>query len=70
MGEIIPVVDRIQARRRRHQEACAQRCVEIIELNLRLALDAFDTAPPHERPHYARRIRVLGELLEYSVRVL
>ena len=70
MAEIIPVVDRIRARRRQHQEACAQRCIEIIELNLRVALDGFDSAPPEERPHYARRVRILGELLEYSVRAL
>ena len=42
----------------------------IIELNLRLALELFDAAPPAERPLYARRVRHLSLLLEYAVNVL
>ena len=33
--------------RRQDEHATATRCVEIIELNLRLALELFDAAPPH-----------------------
>jgi hypothetical protein len=69
MAVIIPFQDIVRARRREEERACAERCVEIIELNLRLALEMFDAAPAAERPLYARRVRQLGVLLEYAVNV-
>ncbi|MFI5366680.1 MAG: hypothetical protein ACHQ4J_13770 [Candidatus Binatia bacterium] len=69
MAVIIPFQDIVRARRREAERACAERCVEIIELNLRLALERFDVAPAAERPLYARRVRQLGLLLEYAVNV-
>jgi hypothetical protein len=70
MAVVIPFQDIVRARRREQERACAQRCVEIIELNLRLTLEMFDTAPPADRPVYARRLRHLSTLLDYAVRVL
>jgi len=70
MAVVIPFQDIVRARRREEEHACAERCVELIELNLRLALEMFDTAPPAERPLYARRLRQLSLLLEYAVDVL
>jgi len=69
MAEIIPFTDLVRARRRDRERQSAQHCVELIELNLRLALDRFTTASPREQSLWARRVRVLSELLEYAVRV-
>lgn len=70
MAVIVPFQDIVRARRRAEERACTARCVEIIELNLRLALELFDTAPAAQRVVQARRVRQLGELLEYAVRLL
>ena len=70
MALVIPFQDIVRARRREQERVCAERCIEIIELNLRLALDMFDLAPPAERPLHARRVRQLSALLEYAVHVL
>jgi len=70
MGVVVPFQDIVRARRREQERICGERCVEIIELNLRLALEAFDTAATTERPVYARRVRQLSALLEYAVHVL
>ena len=35
MAVVIPFQDIVRARRRAAEQACAERCVEIIELNLR-----------------------------------
>ena len=70
MAVVIPFQDIIRARRRAEEHACAERCVEIIELNLRLALEMFGAAPAAERALYARRVRQLSLLLEYAVDVL
>ncbi len=69
MAVIVPFQEVVQARRRAHERACHEHCIDIIEANLRLALDGFDAAPAHERPVYARRIRHLSTLLEYAVQV-
>jgi hypothetical protein len=68
MAEVISFADVIRARRRARAREHGQRCVELIELNLRLALESFAAAPEDERLIRARRIRVLGELLEYALR--
>ena len=70
MAEIVPFQDIVRARRREQERAIAERCVEIIEINLRWSLELFDAAAPQERETYARRVRHLGELLEYAVRCL
>jgi hypothetical protein len=70
MAVVIPFPDIVRARRRAEEHACAERCVEIIELNLRLALEMFDSAPATERGLHARRVRQLSLLLEYAVEVL
>ena len=70
MAVVVPLQDIVRARRREQERACSERCVEIIEANLRLSLDLFDTAPPEERPVYARRVRQLSALLEYAVHLL
>lgn len=70
MAVVIPFQDIVRARQREEERACGERCVEIIELNLRLALEMFDAATPAERALYARRVRQLGLLLEYAVEVL
>jgi hypothetical protein len=70
MAVVIPFQQIVLARRRGEERACTERCVEIIEVNLRAALDAFHAAPAEERPIYARRIRHLGALLDYAVDIL
>ena len=70
MGVVVPFQDIVRARRRAQERACAARCIEIIELNVRVALEMFDAASPAERPLYARRVRQLSALLEYAVHVL
>jgi hypothetical protein len=69
MAVIVPFQEVVQARRRAHERACHERCIELIEANLRLALEGFDAAAAHERPIHARRIRHLSMLLEYAVQV-
>jgi len=70
MGVVVPFEDIVRARRRAQERTCTERCIEIIELNVRLALEMFDAAAPAERPIYARRVRQLSALLEYAVHVL
>jgi hypothetical protein len=70
MAVVIPFQDIVRARRRAQERACAQRCVEIIELNLRLTLEQFEAAAPAEQAVYARRVRHLSALLDYAVQVL
>ncbi len=70
MAVVIPFQEIVHARRRQQERACAERCIEIIESTLHLALHMLDTAAPAERPLYARRVRQLGELLEYAVQTL
>jgi transcription elongation GreA/GreB family factor len=68
MAEIIPFRDIVHARRRDQQRALTRQCIALLEANLQLAVAAFTAAPQEERAHCARRIRILGELLEYAVR--
>jgi hypothetical protein len=69
MAEIIAFADIVAARRRAYSQACTQACIDLIEVNLRLALEHFVAADLAERPLRARRIRVLSELLEYALHV-
>jgi len=70
MALVIPFEDIVRSRRRQQEHAYTERCIEIIELNLRVALEHFDAAAPAERSVYARRVRQLSTLLEYAVEVL
>jgi hypothetical protein len=70
MAVVVPFQDIVRARRREHERACTERCIEIIEANLRLSLELFDTAPHAERLVHARRVRQLSALLEYAVHLL
>ena len=70
MAVIIPFQDLVRARRRQLERAYTERCIELIELALDLAVDMFDTAPPYERPLYAHRMRQLSELRDYAVQTL
>ncbi len=70
MAVVIPFQDILRARRRQAARADAEHCLEMIESTLRLSLDMLEVAAPEDRPVYARRIRQLGELLEYAVQTL
>ncbi len=68
MGEVVSFRDFAQTRRRRRQEEQMRECVRILELNLQLAFALYEIAPAEERPHRARQIRQLAEVLDYAVR--
>jgi hypothetical protein len=70
MAVVVPFQDIVRARRRQQERVYAERCIEIIEASLHVALEMFHAAPPAERPLYARRARQLSALLEYAVHVL
>jgi hypothetical protein len=70
MAVVIPFQDIVRARRRQQERACTERCIEIIESTLHLALYRLEAAEPEDRPLFARRIRKLSELLEYAVQTL
>ncbi|MBP1684362.1 MAG: hypothetical protein H6Q33_505 [Deltaproteobacteria bacterium] len=70
MAVVISFQEFARARRRQEERACAARCVEILESSLCLALFRLDTAPPEDRPLYAKRVRQLSELLEYAGQTL
>ena len=70
MAVVIPFQDVLRARRRQEERACAERCVHILQSSLHLTLAMMESAAPHERTIYARRVRQLSELLEYVVQSL
>lgn len=70
MAIIVPFQDLKRAREREREREYTERCVEIIELNLQITLRQFHEAPVAERSTYSRRIRHLGELLDYATRLL
>jgi hypothetical protein len=65
MAQIISFSEVAKARRRAAEEETISTCVEIVEVNLRLALHLFSHGPEEDRPVRARQLRQLGELLEY-----
>jgi hypothetical protein len=69
MAIVVPFQEIVRARRRARERDHIEQCIAIIEANLRLTLELFTTAPPDERPLYARRLRHLSGLLEYAVHV-
>lgn len=70
MAEVISLRAVLQARRQRqaHEDLC--RCVEIIRASLQSHLEQLHAAPPEEWAVRARKIRKLGELLEYTTSLL
>ncbi len=67
MATVIPFEDIVRSRHRQRQHLEMERCIEIIELNVRYTLDQFEAASAAERPLHARRLRNLTALLEYAV---
>lgn len=65
MAKILFIDDAARSRRQARERAITERCVEIVRLNLALALHHFDHGPAGERPVRARQVRQLGEILEY-----
>ncbi len=70
MAVVISFQDVVRARRRQQERLYTERCIEILDASLHIALEQFDAAAPAERPLYARRLRQLSALLEYAVHVL
>ncbi len=68
MAKVIFIDDAVRARRRAEERDLNERCVEIVQLNLSLALHRFSHGPEDERAVRARQIRQLGEVLEYITR--
>ncbi len=62
---MIFIDDAVRARRRAQEREVTERCIEIVHLNLALALHRFKNGPEHERTVRARQVRQLGEVLEY-----
>lgn len=65
MAEVISFREGAVSVRRRRQQDLARRCGEIVELNLRLAVELYSLAPPAEKHVRAAHVRQLAELLEY-----
>lgn len=65
MAKIYFIDDAVRSRRQAAQREVDERCIEIVRLNLTLALHHFNHGPEEERPVRARQIRQLGEILEY-----
>ncbi len=68
MAKILFIDDAVRARRRAAERETMERCIEIVHLNLALALHRFSSGPEDERSVRARQIRQLGEVLEYVTR--
>jgi hypothetical protein len=65
MAEVISFRDGARSVRRRRQQDLSRRCAELIELNLRLAVELYSAAADEEKPVRAQQVRRLAELLEY-----
>ena len=68
MAEVISFKEGVRSVRRRREQDIARRCSELIELNLRLAIELYRNGPEEERAVRARQVRLLAELLEHAVR--
>jgi hypothetical protein len=66
MAEIIHFRTILQARRRQREQEYLCRCVELINTSLQHQIEEMQDAPPDEWSARARKIRKLGELLEYT----
>ncbi len=65
MAEVISFNEGALSVRRRRQQELTRRCAEIVELNLRLAVELYSVAAPEEKRVRAAHVRQLAELLEY-----
>lgn len=70
MAEIIRFDDIIQGRRRQREQAHLHACIAAIEQSLQIHLEDFAQSPAEEWAVRARKIRKLGELLEYATSLL
>jgi hypothetical protein len=70
MAEIIHFRTILQARRRQREQEYLCRCVELINESLQHQIEEMQDAPPDEWSTRARKIRKLGELLEYTTALL
>jgi hypothetical protein len=70
MAEIIHFRTILQARRRQREQEYLSRCVELLNTSLRLQIEELHNAPTDEWLVRARKIRKLGELLEYTTSLL
>jgi hypothetical protein len=68
VAEVISFEDGVRSIRRRREQDLGRRCAELVELNLRLAVELYRAAPDHEKAVRARQVRQLAELLEYTAR--
>lgn len=65
MAVVISFREGARTIRRRRQQDLTSRCAEVIELNLRLALELYAAAPTEHRHLRAEHVRHLAELLEH-----
>jgi len=65
MADVISFDDVVRARRRAAEHDLTDRCIELVELNMRISLHWFRHGPQEERAVRARQVRHLAELLEY-----
>ncbi len=68
MAEVISFQEGVRDIRRRRQQDLTRRCADLVELNLRLALELYTAARPEERRVRAGHVRHLAELLEHFTR--
>ncbi|MGE0826928.1 MAG: hypothetical protein AB7G75_08180 [Candidatus Binatia bacterium] len=69
MAEIISLQNVIQARRRQQEQDTLRTCIAVIEHSLKVHIEEFPQAPEQEWTIRAKRIRQLGELLEYATQL-
>jgi len=70
MAHVVEISELRRERRRRVARHVNERCVEVLEWNLRNSLDRYFEAPPDERSFHATNVRRLSEVLEYTLRLL
>lgn len=70
MANIVEIAELRRERRRRVERNVNERCVEVLEWNLRNRLDRYFDGPPEDRSFHATQIRRLSEVLEYTLRLL
>ena len=70
MGQVIHFKELHQARRRRSEKISIEKCVELLEWNLKRSLDQDFSSPLEEKSMRATQIRKLSEILEYALRLL
>ena len=70
MAYVVEISELRRERRRRAERNVNERCVEVLEWNLRNRLDRYFEASPEDRTFHAMHIRRLSEVLEYTLRLL